>query len=65
MHVSPQLLAYNSLATCSYNPTDKCDNYLSTGVVTMAMKVLHSSCNMCINDLPYMYALMPMFTTIT
>ena len=26
-------------------------------VVTMAMEVLHNSCNICIHDLPDMYAL--------
>ena len=36
--------------TCGIQPT---------GVVTMAMKVLHSSCNMCISDLPNMNALIP------
>ena len=29
----------------------------STGVVTMAMEVLHNTCNMCICDLPDMYIL--------
>ena len=31
----------------------------ATGVVTMAMEVLHNTCNMCICDLPDMYALIP------
>ena len=33
--------------TCGIQPT---------GVVTMAMEVLHNTCNMCICDLPDMYA---------
>ena len=36
--------------TCGIQPT---------GVVTMAMEVLHNTCNMCICDLPDMYALSP------
>ena len=30
--------------TCGIQPT---------GIVTMAMKMLHNTCNMCIHDLPY------------
>ena len=49
MNVSTQLLDYNANVTinCSIQPT---------GVVTMAMKVLHNTCNMCICDLPDMNA---------
>ena len=36
--------------TCAIQPT---------GAVTMAMKVLHNTCNMCIHDLPDMYGLSP------
>ena len=36
--------------TCSIQPTN---------VVTMVMKMLHNSCNMCILDLTDMYALAP------
>ena len=36
--------------TCGIQPT---------GAVTMAMEVLHNTCNMCINDLPDMYVLSP------
>ena len=31
----------------------------TTGIVTMAIKVLHNTCNMCIRDLPDMYPLIP------
>ena len=33
--------------------------FQTTGVVTMAMKVLHNTCKMCIRDLPVMNALIP------
>ena len=36
--------------TCGIQPT---------GIVTMAMKVLHNTCNMCTLDLPDMNALIP------
>ena len=36
--------------TCGIQPT---------GVVTMAMKVLHNTCNMCICDFPDMNVLIP------
>ena len=56
MNVSTQLLDYNALAVCSYNPTNKCVTITCgiqpTGVVTMAMEVLHNICNMGIKDLP-------------
>ena len=58
MYVSLQLLDYNALAICTYNPTNKVDNYLwhsTSGIVTMATEVLHNTCNMCILDLPDMY----------
>ena len=49
-----QLLACNVLV-CSYNPTNKYDNYLCDiqpttiySVVTMAMEVLHNNYNMCL-----------------
>ena len=51
------------LAVFPYNLTSKCDNYFCgtqpTGVVTMAMEVLHNICNMCICGLPDMYAVGP------
>ena len=60
MNASTQLLQYNALAISTYNPTNKCDNYLwPTGVVFIATEVLHNTCNMCIHDLPDMYALIP------
>ena len=40
----------NVTITCGIQPT---------GIVTMVMEVLHNSCNMCIHDLPDMYALNP------
>ena len=62
MNVSTQLLDYNTLTFCTYNPqtgvTITCD-IQPTGVVTMAMEVLHNTCNMCICDLPNMYAWSP------
>ena len=46
MNVSTQLLDYNALAICSYNPSNKCVTITCgiqpTGVVTMAMEVLHN-----------------------
>ena len=56
MYVCTRLLDYNALAICTHNPTNRCDNS-PTGVVTMAMKVLHNTCNMCIPDLPDMEAI--------
>ena len=41
---------YSALVICTYNLTNKCD-IQPTGVVTMAMEVLHNTCNMCIHDL--------------
>ena len=58
MNVSFQRLAYNALASCSYNPTKKCVitcGIQPTCVVTMAKKVLHNSSNMYIHDLPHTY----------
>ena len=52
MSVSHPLFAYNTLAIY-YNPTNKCENCF----VTMAMEVLHNSCNMCSHDLPDIYTL--------
>ena len=53
-----QLLAYKQfiLITPQTSVTITC-GIQATGVITMAMKVLHNSCNMCIFDLPDMYAL--------
>ena len=51
------------IAICTYNPqtsvTITCGIQL-TGIVTMVMKVLHSTCNMCICDLPHMNELVPL-----
>ncbi len=54
MNVSPQILDYNALAICTYNPTNKCDNYLwdSAYCCYYGNGVLHNTCNMCIRDLP-------------
>ena len=41
--------------TCDIQPT---------GVVTMAMKLLHNTCNMCIRDLPDMSALIRQASSI-
>ena len=59
MNVSPQLLAYNALAVCFYitphiNVTITCS--IQPTSVTIAMEVLHNSCNMCTCDLPDMHA---------
>ena len=62
MIVSTQLLDHNALAICTYNPTNSVTITCSiqpTGVVTMAIKVLHNTCNMCIRDLPDINALIP------
>ena len=40
--------------TCGIQCTTWCCYY-----VTMAMNVLHNTCNMCVHDLPDMYALEP------
>ena len=63
MLVCNSLPISNTLVTCIYNPTNKCNNYTSgiqpIGVVTMDMQVLHNSCNMCAHNLPDVYALSP------
>ena len=46
--VTPQI---SVTITCGIQPTD---------VVTVAMEVLHNSCNMCSCDLPDMYPLVPL-----
>ena len=55
VNVGPQLLAYNALAICTYNPqtsvTITC-GIQPIDVVTMTMEMLHNTCNMCIHDLP-------------
>ena len=53
MNVSPQLLNYNTLAvmTSQTSVTITC-GIQPTGVVTMAMKVLHNTCNICIGGMP-------------
>ena len=60
---TPWLCKIRTLAICPYiTPltivTITCD-IQSANVVTMAMKVLHKICNMCIHDLPDMYAWSP------
>ena len=62
MNVSTQLLDYNAIAICTYSLTNKCDNYLwdsNYWCCCYGNKVIHDSCNMCIRDLPDMYALSP------
>ena len=59
------MLVLNSLltlATCTYDPTNKCDNHMWNQpilvlLLSMELEVLHNSCNMCICDLPDVYAL--------
>ena len=65
MNISIELLDCNALVICTYNyitpqtsVTITC-GIQPTGVITMAMKVLHNTCNMCICDLPDMDALNP------
>ena len=68
MNVSTQLLDYNALVICTYNLTNKCDNYLwdlNYWSCYYGNKVIHNSCNkgmgiclicscnMCICDLQY------------
>ena len=63
MNISTQLLDYNALEICTSNLTNKCDNYLwnfNYWCCCYGNKVIHNSCNMCICDLPGMYALMSM-----
>ena len=53
---------YNALAICTYNLTNKCDNYLwdsNYWCCYYGNKVIHNTCNMEIRDLPDMYALRP------
>ena len=49
MNVSTQLLDYNALATRQISVTINC-GIQPTSVVTMAMKVLHNTCTMCIRQ---------------
>ena len=62
MNVSIEFLEYNALAICAYNPqtsvTISC-SIQPTSVITMAMTVLHHTCNMFVRDLPDMNALIP------
>ena len=61
MNVNTQVLDYNALTICIYNPINKCDNYLwhltywccYYGNVSVALLL------MCIRDLPDMNALIP------
>ena len=63
MNLSSQLLDYNALLTCTYvritpqtSLTITCD-IQPTGIATMAIKVLHNTCNMSFCDFPDMYSL--------
>ena len=57
-----QLLDHNALAICTYILTNKRDNYfwdLHYWYCCYGNKVIYNTCNMCIDDLPDMYALSP------
>ena len=63
MNISTQLLDYNASVICTYNLMNKCDNCLwdsNYWCCYYGNKVIHNTCNMCISDLPDMYALIPL-----
>ena len=54
MNVRIQLLGYNALTICTYNPQVNVTitwGIQHTGIVTMAIEVLHNTCNMNIHDM--------------
>ena len=66
-YVSTHLLNYIALAICTYNHTNKCNNYVVVAfnllvLLLMTTEVLHNTCNMCIRDLPDTNALIPWFS---